>query len=641
MLRFSQPSGGAAISLSYFLRGPVGADGPAGATGAGVATGGAAGTILRKQTSSDYETAWDTVDNVVGAANVTPSDESTSIALKDVAALGKFAVNDGTVRRSNEQRWSDEIRASDYDVVDDSITDNQLRISNMCAKAALLGKKSLVFDLPGSIRVASPGAFPVFRQDHTQIRGTGTTYFLIDSNDQGDFLNFSPEENQHNVGAIDLRDFNIYATADTNTGRALVLHDVFAAKVHNVGLYAHYACMTLIGGGGHEFTQFQMASDAAFAEYRANSYLLKIEKSPFRAGGTLGGIIPSEIHFGLSEWRGQQINGRLSKNIWITCADGIWWESGGHFGMCRDEIILIDPAKAFDGEAQDHQITAIYMDGVYLDSCPLGTGLKITQPEDYNGVAGALSFDFRFVNDCKIGADLGIDQIALSKLNIDGTNGTERPVILRSNAGAGSWEVNLRDAISLNENNDGSGGVDVLEDYSHARIMTLRVRKGPGVAPEFGLRVASGAQDIQVFDPEFEGCTADILDSSGGQLTVFESSEWTRTWTPTLSVGSGTPGTLTVAAARYKKIGKWVTVHLEIDSASVGTASGYLMATLPFTPKNGTFSRNGIEVRVTGASLRALLVGGDNKAYITRDDTSYPFSGDDQLAYMDITYEIE
>src|SRR5690606_8221001 len=126
-------------------------------------------------------------------------------------------------------------------------------------------------DLPGSIRVASPGAFPKISHPYAQLRGEGTTFFLIDSNDQGRFIELGPEEAAYNVQNPKLRDFNIYATADTTAGTALTLHDCAGPMVHNVAIHAHYNPFNLIGGNNGEYSQFELTSDASFAEYRAGS----------------------------------------------------------------------------------------------------------------------------------------------------------------------------------------------------------------------------------------------------------------------------------------------------------------------------------------------------------------------------------
>ena len=63
------------------------------------------------------------------------------------------------------------------------------------------------------------------------------------------------------------------------------------------------------------------------------------------------------------------------------------------------------------------------------------------------------------------------------------------------------------------------------------------------------------------------------------------------TWTPTITASSGTPTTVTVNAAVYTKIGRLVSVTFEVTIVNVGTATGQLQFTLPFS--QGTDSNTG------------------------------------------------
>ena len=55
------------------------------------------------------------------------------------------------------------------------------------------------------------------------------------------------------------------------------------------------------------------------------------------------------------------------------------------------------------------------------------------------------------------------------------------------------------------------------------------------------------------------------------------------TWTPTITASSGTPTTVTVNLAAYTKIGRLVSVAFEVTIVNVGTATGQLQFTLPFS----------------------------------------------------------
>ena len=75
------------------------------------------------------------------------------------------------------------------------------------------------------------------------------------------------------------------------------------------------------------------------------------------------------------------------------------------------------------------------------------------------------------------------------------------------------------------------------------------------------------------------------------------------TWTPTVSATSGTLTTTTVNAASYTKIGRFVSVQVDISIVNIGTASGLLLFSLPTGLNQVTDANVGVlrELGATGS----------------------------------------
>jgi hypothetical protein len=78
------------------------------------------------------------------------------------------------------------------------------------------------------------------------------------------------------------------------------------------------------------------------------------------------------------------------------------------------------------------------------------------------------------------------------------------------------------------------------------------------------------------------------------------------TWTPTISASVGTPTTTTINLATYTKIGRIVSATFDISIVNLGTASGLLQFTLPFS--QGTDNNIGC-LREVGATALMGQVG--------------------------------
>lgn len=91
---------------------------------------------------------------------------------------------------------------------------------------------------------------------------------------------------------------------------------------------------------------------------------------------------------------------------------------------------------------------------------------------------------------------------------------------------------------------------------------------------------------------------------SGFFGTPVDQSAWT-VYSPTLSSTGGslaTTGTTATATGRYKRIGKTISVEMDIGIVAIGTASGALIATLPFAAAAFKFAGIVFEYTLTGKS---------------------------------------
>ena len=79
------------------------------------------------------------------------------------------------------------------------------------------------------------------------------------------------------------------------------------------------------------------------------------------------------------------------------------------------------------------------------------------------------------------------------------------------------------------------------------------------------------------------------------------------TWTPSVSSQGGSLGSTTVNFATYTKIGRQVTASFKIKINSIGTATGALYVTLPFSSNSSTYIGVGREDDATGIMLQGVL----------------------------------
>jgi hypothetical protein len=111
----------------------------------------------------------------------------------------------------------------------------------------------------------------------------------------------------------------------------------------------------------------------------------------------------------------------------------------------------------------------------------------------------------------------------------------------------------------------------------------------------------------------------------------------TGTYTPTVTASSGTLTTTSVSA-NYTRIGRQVTVNIQITLTNIGTASGALVATLPYTCGAFPAIGAGREDQNTGNMLQARIPSGtpSSMSILTYSNTTVIANGN--VAQITITY---
>jgi hypothetical protein len=108
---------------------------------------------------------------------------------------------------------------------------------------------------------------------------------------------------------------------------------------------------------------------------------------------------------------------------------------------------------------------------------------------------------------------------------------------------------------------------------------------------------------------------------TGWVTPLVDNSAWTA-YGVSVGASSGALGNAS-ATGRYKQIGKTVFVQITINIVNVGTASGFVSATLPVTSGSGTYVLVGRENAVAGFTVIGLIsAGGGNVSVIRYDNTT-------------------
>ena len=117
--------------------------------------------------------------------------------------------------------------------------------------------------------------------------------------------------------------------------------------------------------------------------------------------------------------------------------------------------------------------------------------------------------------------------------------------------------------------------------------------------------------------------------------------QWTA-WTPTITSSSGTITTVGSVGGRYVEMGKLVTCTFSVQITTKGTATGFVLLTLPVTRRstvtNGTCGSYR-EINNDGQAGMVLIVGTSSQVGLLRNDGNTSFVNDGNTYVGTFTYE--
>lgn len=118
-----------------------------------------------------------------------------------------------------------------------------------------------------------------------------------------------------------------------------------------------------------------------------------------------------------------------------------------------------------------------------------------------------------------------------------------------------------------------------------------------------------------------------------------DQSAWTS-YVPSITAATNPITTVGTVTGRYKQIGK--TIHLQIDAAitTAGTATGQLLATLPFTAASFNYMGSSRDFGVTGKGGPAYISTADSTKVAAIDATATTYFANGARVVIGITYEI-
>lgn len=136
--------------------------------------------------------------------------------------------------------------------------------------------------------------------------------------------------------------------------------------------------------------------------------------------------------------------------------------------------------------------------------------------------------------------------------------------------------------------------------------------------------VSDGAGGFKIARGNPGATTQDILTvNAAGEVTILQPEPW-QVSAPTPTPASGAFGSA-VGSLRYRKVGKTVFIKATVDITSIGTASGDVRLTLPYTAAaigtNREWSLSGRESRQVGYGMLGWVPTGGSVVVML------PFSG--------------
>ena len=119
--------------------------------------------------------------------------------------------------------------------------------------------------------------------------------------------------------------------------------------------------------------------------------------------------------------------------------------------------------------------------------------------------------------------------------------------------------------------------------------------------------------------------------NAGGYSQLMKQTEYS-TWTPVISASSGTVTSYSTTTAAYQKLGPFARFYLDFTISNIGTAAGFIAATLPSAaPPISDYTFVGREANVVGQMLHGITAFGTSIVIFRYDGA---FVGGNNYRYL-------
>jgi hypothetical protein len=217
---------------------------------------------------------------------------------------------------------------------------------------------------------------------------------------------------------------------------------------------------------------------------------------------------------------------------------------------------------------------AVDTDTLYVDSTNDRVGINISSPTESLDL-GTSHQNIRVSSRSHVGSIYSSQSTVLGHA-VKADTTADQMIVTETNSGGGAPAAIKMTSGTIQFHTAASGTAGAAFNSEGARFTSsgnLAFVSGKGI----DFSATSGTGTSELFDDYEEG-----------------------TFTPTISSSSGTITSSSVTSAVYTKIGRLVTVHVDVTITDAGTGSGALNFTLPFTNGSAVAMGAGRENAATG-----------------------------------------
>ena len=162
-----------------------------------------------------------------------------------------------------------------------------------------------------------------------------------------------------------------------------------------------------------------------------------------------------------------------------------------------------------------------------------------------------------------------------------------------------------------------------MADLKISQLSSATALAGTEVVPVVQGGSTKKATIDQILAPA-SGKGIDFSAAGGDTLKMYDEG----TWTPTVTASGGGSFTTVSATGQYTRVGRLVQFTLTIVITNAGTATGAVVATLPFSAATADSAVMGRETNATGFSLQGTILNGYATMSIQKyDNTSIIANG--------------